>query len=190
MKRFKRGLGFCGGEWVAEVALSGKIVLRVRRVTGASGIEAKLFGDLSKGLIPGLFPLAGRSTQQGVGADQAREGGGGKAEDAQALQVGVVIIRRGSERDHAADKSTQQGDLFGETGELGGIERSPVGLRQPGSIKTMLLSVGIPRLTATTTRTGGLSSHNLFIPNICSSVQRKNAGWKMGKLKVEWYNLE
>jgi hypothetical protein len=74
-----------------------------------------------------MFPLVGMNTLEVLGADQAREGSNGKAEEAQFLEIGVEIARGRGEGGDTVDDGAQYGDLSGGTGEFGGIEGEPPG---------------------------------------------------------------
>lgn len=110
-----------------------------------------------RGLIRPVFGADRTGIQDGLGANQAVEGFGGKAEDVQGLQAsGVIHLLEGHGFgfEAATKQDTKKLDLIGEVHVLDQAEAHPFSLFEPVGIKAMLDGIPVAGLSATFTVQG------------------------------------
>jgi hypothetical protein len=113
--------------------------------------------------------VSGVAGEQVVGLEQAGEGSNGQAEDAEELEAFGEVVYACAELDDAADVEAEEGDFFGQAGEVAGFEGGDFGFAEAGGVEAVLEGVEVARLAAAAAVGGcggGWIGHASFIANL------------------------
>ena len=122
------------------------MLLRCRRFWRT--IKTHLEADLTNGLIDFLVKVGGIVDQKCLGFNDAGDGGGGQADGAEDAGKLVEISCVGARLDEPASEDADEGDLFGETLDIGVFDTREVALVDAAGIKAVLESIEVAGLTA------------------------------------------
>ena len=132
---------------------------RLETNRGLGGSWSRLRGlfivEFLKGLFEGLFDLVDFADEQGLGADETRELGGGVAEGAEVAEKLVEGLGVASTLDDVADDQAQHFDFVGETGIGEGFELFELGAAKEGRIVPVFEGVRVSGLSAAVPRGRG-----------------------------------
>jgi hypothetical protein len=93
--------------------------------------------------------------KKGLSSNQAVEAGDREAEGAEELEGEDKVFGLSAESDYPTDEEAEEGDLFGEAGEIIGLEGFYLCLVEIGGIEAVLKRVSVSRRSPTTAWPGG-----------------------------------
>jgi len=95
------------------------------------------FGELSDGLGNQVVFVGTGGGNEALGTDDASDGGGGEAEGAKEIGVFIEISFGIEGFDEAASEDADEGNLFDETGDIGGFDAGEVTLFETAGVEAV-----------------------------------------------------
>jgi len=105
------------------------------------------FGELSDGLGNQVVLVGTGGGNEALGTDDTSDGGGGEAEGAKEIGVFIEISFGIEGFDEAASEDADEGNLFDETGDIGGFDPGEVTLFESAGVEAMLEVVAVAKLS-------------------------------------------
>ena len=116
-----------------------------------------------EGLAHGDLELVVGGEDEVLGADEAVEGAGGEAEEAEHVDGELKVVGGGAEADEAAHQEAEHGDLVLEAAGGGGGGAGEVGGEELAGVEAVFVGVFVAAGCAAAARRGGGGGHEGII---------------------------